>query len=89
MNQRSLGISGIWQHPQSTVPGIIAGMVGVSVALGWVDSVNAEKIIGVVSLVVITVIGALYKGPVAPCAPSTIVSAETGADNGMTPPGVK
>jgi hypothetical protein len=58
----NIGISGIWQHPQSTIPALLAGVAGIVVALGYLDSSRAAQLVTVASSVLITVIGVLYKG---------------------------
>lgn len=59
---KNFGFSGIWEHPQSTVPGLVAGMVGICVAMGWIPQEYAGHIAAAVPPIIIAVIGILYKG---------------------------
>ena len=56
------GISGIWQHPVSTVPGVVAALLGLGVALGWLKQEMVPQIVGIAAPIIIGVIGMLYKG---------------------------
>ena len=57
------GFSGIWEHPQTTIPALILGIGGVVVALGWCDATTWERWATIAGPAVISIIGILYKGP--------------------------
>ena len=56
-----LAFSGIWEHPQSTIPGVLVGAAGIAVALGWLDAATAAQYAGIAGSILVAVIGALYK----------------------------
>ena len=58
----NFGISGIWQHPQTTIPALLGGVGLIVVALGYCDSATWEKYATTIGAVAIALVGALYKG---------------------------
>jgi fumarate reductase subunit D len=65
---KNFGISGIWKNPRTTVPGVVAGCVGIAVAFGWIDKEESTAIIAAVTSLVLALIGLFYKGQ-EPCPP--------------------
>lgn len=56
------GLSGVFDHPASTIPAVLVGIGGIVVALGWCDATTWERYAAIIGPVTITIIGALYKG---------------------------
>ena len=56
-----LRFSGIWEHPQSTIPAILAGAAGIAVALNWTDADTAGRYSTLIGSFLVALIGALYK----------------------------
>lgn len=56
------GISGIWKSPGTTIPGLLAALLGVAVALGWIDQAIVPKVVSIVAPILIGIMGMLFKG---------------------------
>ena len=56
------GLSGIWEHPTSTIPALLAGVGGIVVAFGWMDADTWAKNATMVGSILVAIIGILYKG---------------------------
>lgn len=59
----NFGISGIWKHPATTIPGFLASVLGVLVALGYLDQGTVPTIVSIGAPILIGIVGVLYKGP--------------------------
>lgn len=60
------GLSGILEHPASTIPAVLVGVGGIVTALGWCDAATWERYSVGLGSVLVTLIGALYKGKEVP-----------------------
>ena len=63
---KNFGFSGIWNHPQSTIAGLVGGVGMIAVALG-ADPVVVAKVATGATGALVSIIGMFYKGtPQAP-----------------------